>query len=420
MTLRFGLELVERLVRRLLVIMLVIVLIWKGPIGLPTESSASSPTILYPRLSFPASFRFAPDGRIFFTEKNTGNIRIIQNGTLLPSPFASLTVATDGPEQGLLGIALSPSFQSDRFVYVYFTDWDGATYHGRIARFTAIGNSGTGQVNIFDVADPTPSSTNHDGGYLRFGPDGKLYVQVGEFADPNRAQNSSSLAGKILRMNPDGTVPSDNPFPNSLVYALGIRNGFGMDLDRQTVQLVATEAGPDRDDEINIIVAGGNYGWPICMDTCSNPSFINPIASFTPVVTPTGIACVSPRTYYFGEWTGASLRKLTLTPSSTVASISQVWSSPDPYNGVTDVVFGPDQKVYFSTSTEIYLYDISGAAEPTQPSSSWTVIYVAIAVAAVAVTIVLVVSRLRHQKTINPEPGPLSSIFKGSCSAGLG
>jgi len=407
MTLRFGLELAERLVRPLLVIILVIVLIWKGPIFLPITYSASGPTILYLGLSFPASFRFAPDGRLFFTKKNTGSMRIIQNGTLVPSPFASLTVATDGLEQGLLGIALSPSFQSDGFVYVYYTDWNGTTYHGRMARFTAIGNSGTGQVNIFDVIDPTPSSTNHDGGYLRFGPDGKLYVQVEEFADPNQSQNSSSLAGKILRMDPDGTLPADNPFPNSLVYALGIRNGFGMDFDRQTGQLVETEAGPDRDDEINIVIAGGNYGWPVCMDTCSNPSFINPIASFTPVVTPSGIAYASPRTYYFGEWTSASLQKLTLTQSSTVASISQVWSSPNPYNGVTDVVLGPDQKIYFSTSTEIYQYDFSGSAEPTQPSSSWTVIYVAIAVAAVAIAIVLVVSRLRHQKTINPEPGPL-------------
>src|SRR5713101_5329469 len=113
--------------------MLVIVLVWKGPV-LSITSSAPSPTILYPGLSFPASFRFAPDGRIFFTEKNTGNIRIIQNGTLVPSPFASLTVATDGLEQGLMGIALSPSFQIDGFVYVYYTGWDGTTYHGRIAR----------------------------------------------------------------------------------------------------------------------------------------------------------------------------------------------------------------------------------------------------------------------------------------------
>jgi len=208
-------------------------------------------------------------------------------------------------------------------------------------------------------------------------------------------------------MDPDGTLPADNPFPNSLVYALGIRNGFGMDFDRQTGQLAETEAGPDRDDEINLIVARGNYGWPICMDTCSNPSFINPLASFTPVVTPSGIAYASPRTYYFGEWTGASLQKLTLTQSSTVASISQVWSSPDPYNGVTDVVLGPDQIIYFSTSTEIYQYDISGATEPPQPTSSWTIIYFAIAVGAVTVAIVLVASRLRHQKTINSEPSPL-------------
>src|SRR5262249_17531931 len=158
---------------------------------------------------------------------------------------------------------------------------------------TAVGNTGTNESTIFDVADPSPSTTNHDGGYLRFGPDGKLYVQVGEFNEQDLAQNVSSRLGKILRMNPDGSVPQDNPFPNSLVYAWGVRNGFGMDFDRQTGQLLETEAGPDRDDEINIIVAGGNYGWPICMDFCNNPALIKPIASFTPVVTPTGIAYAS-------------------------------------------------------------------------------------------------------------------------------
>src|SRR3989337_2149967 len=130
------------------------------------------PEVLFKNLDFPDALAFAPDGRIFFNEKNTG----------------------------------------------------------------------TNPVHLFDVTDPTPQSTNHDGGYLKFGPDGKLYVQVGEFAVPSLSQDLSSNAGKILRMNPDGSAPTNNPFKGSLVYAYGIRNAFGMDFDPNTHMLIETEA----------------------------------------------------------------------------------------------------------------------------------------------------------------------------------
>ena len=139
---------------------------------------------VYTGLNGIVAFRFAPDGRIFFNEQGTGRIRIIQNGVLQPTPFATLTVSTAGPEQGLLGIELDPDFTLNNYVYVYSTYSDGTFYHGRITRFTANGNTGINPVNLFDVTDPTPQTTNHNGGYLKFGPDGKLYVQVGEFAVP--------------------------------------------------------------------------------------------------------------------------------------------------------------------------------------------------------------------------------------------
>ncbi len=348
-----------------------IVLLLVGGSFVPHGKSASNPTLVYSGLNFPVSFRFAPDGRIFFNEKNTGSIRIIQGGSVLTTPFATLAVATDGLEQGLLGLALDPAFSVNGFVYVYYTDSDGSYYHGRITRFTATGNTGVDPLNIFDVRDPSPATTNHNGGYLRFGPDGKLFVQVGEFADSDQAQNLTSNAGKILRMNPDGSIPSDNPFVGSLVYAYGIRNGFGMDFDPNDGKLVETEAGPASDDQINIIQPGRNYGWPICLGVCNNPAYVDPIATFTPVVTPTGIAYASTRVFYFGEWTGASLQKLTLTSSNRVDSIQQIWSLGTPNNGVLDVVLGPDKRLYFSTTTGIYAYDIPVTVPPPGTASSF-------------------------------------------------
>src|SRR3989337_2539197 len=174
------------------------------------------PEVLFKNLDFPDALAVAPDGRIFFNEKNTGNIRVIQKGVLQSSPFATLRISNNG-EQGLLGIALDPSFARNGFVYVYYTYFDGSLYHGRITRFTAAGNTGTNPVHLFDVTDPTPQS-----------------------------------------MNPDGSAPANNPFKGSLVYAYGIRNAFGMDFDPNTHMLIETEAGPSTD-EINIITAGATY-----------------------------------------------------------------------------------------------------------------------------------------------------------------
>ena len=326
------------------------------------------PEVLFKNLDFPDALAFAPDGRIFFNEKNTGNIRVIQKGVLQSSPFATLRISNNG-EQGLLGIALDPSFARNGFVYVYYTYLDGSLYHGRITRFTAAGNTGTNPVHLFDVTDPTPQSTNHDGGYLKFGPDGKLYVQVGEFAVPSLSQDLSSNAGKILRMNPDGSAPTNNPFKGSLVYAYGIRNAFGMDFDPNTHMLIETEAGPSTD-EINIITAGANYGWPMCTGVCSNPAYADPIITFNPATTPTGIAYGSPNTFYFGEWNTGELKRLELTPDAGVRSVDQVFALNTPAGGIVAVERGPDGNIYFSTTNAIYIYRL----ESRQTQTSTTLI----------------------------------------------
>jgi glucose/arabinose dehydrogenase len=249
-------------------------------------TATSSVQVVYQNLNFPVSFKFAHDGRIFFNEKDTGNVRVIaSNGTVLSKPFATLpiTPTSQGTEQGLLGLALDPLFDSNSLLYVYYTYTpQGSSFkHVAITRCTTVGNLGTNPTTMFDLIDPNPNFTNHNGGYMRFGPDGKLYVVVGEFAQPSLSQDMTSYAGKILRMNPDGSAPSDNPITGSLIYASGIRNGFGMDFS-PTGKLVATIAGPNCCDTILIVLLGANYGWPICgtdqnPNHCQSPPYTNAI-----------------------------------------------------------------------------------------------------------------------------------------------
>ena len=371
------------------------VVLISGSAIFPSVHTLSPVTPVLTGLNFPVSLKFSPDGRIFFNEKNTGNIRIIlQNGTLLPTPFATVSPIFNGGEAGLLGIALDPSFASNGYVYVYFNYRDSQSYtHGHIRRYTAMGNVGTSPIDIFDVTSSAPGSIYHNGGYIKFGPDGMLYAQVGEFHNDQRAQNMSSTDGKMLRMNPDGSVPTDNPFGN-LVYAWGIRNAFGFDFDPSNNRLIATEAGPTSHDEINIIVKGGNYGWPTCSGICHNPSFIDPVVDLNPVVTPTGIATVAPNTYYFGEWNTGNLMRLNLTQTGSVISMNQVYNQN---GGVIAVEMAPNGKLYFSSADAIYTYDITTPTPPPLVSPPMNVAIITLEVLAIVATIgALVIAALYY------------------------
>src|SRR3989442_6287364 len=317
-------------------------------------------------LNFPVSLKFAPDGRIFYNEKDTGNIRIIQpNGTLLPAPFATVNPVFNTQEAGLLGIALDPSFASNNYVYVYYTYRDtGSFTHGHIVRYTANGNTGTSPKDIFDVRSSAPNTVYHNGGYIKFGPDGKLYAVVGEFHQSQQAQNESSMTGKMLRMNSDGSVPGDNPIPGSRDYALGIRNSFGFDFDPSNGRLVATMAGPTSDDKILIIVKGGNYGWPTCLAVCHDPRFIDPIVDFSRIVTPTGIATVAPNAYIFGEYTTGDLVQLQLDETGGFVNMTQIDNKP---SGIIAVEHGPNNKLYYTTPNTIYTYDLPVSAVLNAP-----------------------------------------------------
>jgi len=384
--------------KNLLLKTILLVLFSLGPaiFGLVHSTSIGPSTVnaVLTGLNFPVSLKFAPDGRIFYNEKDTGNIRIIQlNGTLLPAPFATVNPVFNTGEAGLLGIALDPSFASNSYVYVYYTYRDSGYFtHGHIVRYTANGDTGTSPKDIFDVTSSAPNTVYHNGGYIKFGPDGKLYAMVGEFHQGQQAQNQTSMTGKMLRMNPDGSVPSDNPSPASLDYALGIRNSFGFDFDSSNNRLIATMAGPNSDDKILIIVRGGNYGWPTCVGICNNPRFIDPVVDINPVETPTGIAAVAPNSYIFGEYNNGHLVQLQLNATGSLLSMSDLYVAS---GGIIAVELGPNNKLYFTTADTIYTYSLP--ARPVQNAADPSLVILAIIVI-IAAALLVVYTALHYQR----------------------
>ena len=190
-------------------------------------------------LKLPWELVFAPDGRIFFTERD-GKLWIIENESL--DLVATIPVSFDphGQEGGLLGLALDPEFEKNNFLYLYQTYFDFEMHHNKVVRYTVSNNQLTDEQIIIDEI---PGARWHDGGRIKFGPDEKLYITTGDAADPNLAQKIDSLAGKILRINADGTIPDDNPFESSPVFSYGHRNPQGIDWTKNGI-LVSSEHGP--------------------------------------------------------------------------------------------------------------------------------------------------------------------------------
>jgi glucose/arabinose dehydrogenase len=235
----------------------------------------------------------APDGRLFFAEKNTGHIRIMKNEKVLDTPFAVISDHYVDAEQGLLGLAIDPHFKDNRFLYLYYTYEDSISNEpfNRIIRLTDDGHDRALE-NPTVILDRIPASRGfHSGGALAFGSDDKLYATVGDAAlGGTLPQDPASLLGKVLRMNRDGTIPSDNPFPGSPVYTIGHRNMYGIAFDNNGLGLL-TENGPSLYDELNVIEKGGNYGYPTFQRPDQAPelasSSITPVRSYKQIIAPT-------------------------------------------------------------------------------------------------------------------------------------
>ena len=232
-------------------------------------------------LNSPTAMAFAPDGRVFICQQG-GQLRVVKDGTLLGTPFVSLNVNSSG-ERGLLGVAFDPDFVSNQFVYLYYTATK-PRLHNRISRFTANGDVAVAgsELVILDLNNLS-SATNHNGGAMHFGEDGKLYIAVGENATPSNAQTLSNLLGKILRINSNGSIPADNPFfqqatgNSRAIWALGLRNPFTFAFQPFTQRLFINDVGQDTWEEINDGTAGANYGWPDSEGLTSNPAHRGPI-----------------------------------------------------------------------------------------------------------------------------------------------
>ncbi|HYC62397.1 MAG TPA: PQQ-dependent sugar dehydrogenase [Thermoanaerobaculia bacterium] len=253
-------------------------------IGFPSASAATLPAgfteTSITGLTNPAAMAVAPDGRIFVCEQG-GALRVIKNHVLLPTPFVTLTVNSTG-ERGLLGIAFDPDFLSNRYVYVYYTATTPAI-HNRISRFTANGDVAAAGSEVVLLELDHLSATNHNGGAIHFGRDGKLYAAVGENAVGSNSQTLNNLHGKMLRISSDGSIPTDNPFFNSAtgknraIWAMGLRNPFTFGIHPNSGRIFINDVGQSTWEEINDGIAGGNYGWPETEGPTTNPAYITPL-----------------------------------------------------------------------------------------------------------------------------------------------
>jgi glucose/arabinose dehydrogenase len=325
-----------RRMRRLTVPLLVGALALLGCGAEPDSSSARARTIAR-GLHVPWGIAFLPNHDGLVAERTTGRIlRFGPKGGRGRVVMRVPGVATQEGEGGLLGLAVSPHYSSDKLVYAYFT----SGRDNRIVRFRLGGR-------------PHPILTGmkryvfHNGGRIAFGPDGKLYAGVGEAGDKPLAQDRGSLNGKILRMNPDGSVPSDNPFRGSLVWSYGHRNVQGLAWDGSH-RLWATEFGQDRFDEVNLIRKGHNYGWPIVEGRGSTGGgrFTNPKVTWrTDDSSPSG-AAIRGHTLYVAALQGHCLWRIRLRgthpgrPHRTLTG----------YGRLRTVVVAPDHSLWVATS----------------------------------------------------------------------
>ncbi|MES1185826.1 MAG: PA14 domain-containing protein, partial [Myxococcales bacterium] len=322
--------------------------------------SGFTDTTVVTGLSNPTAMAFAPDGRLFVAQQ-AGQLRVVKNGALLATPFLTLSVDSNG-ERGLLGVTFDPSFAANKLVYVYYTTTSGGT-HNRISRFTANGDVATvGSETVLVDLPALSAATNHNGGALHFGNDGKLYVAVGENATGSNAQNMTTPFGKLLRFNSDGTIPSDNPFfasttgVNRAIWALGLRNPFTFDVRRSTGAILINDVGNNAWEEVNSGGAGRNYGWPTSEGATTNPAFTGPLYVYPHAsdnsggCAITGGAFYDPTTvqfpasyvgkYFFADYCNGWIRKL--DPATGTATLFATG-----LNAVVDIRVGPEGALYY-------------------------------------------------------------------------
>src|SRR3989344_4936720 len=306
-------------------------------------------------LEVPWGILFTSPTRMLVTER-PGRIRIIENGTLLEKPLHTFPEVSTGGEEGLMSITLHPRYAENKFVYASYAFQTERGMRVEVVRFKDDGNSISDTTRI---VTGIPAAQFHAGSELAFGPDGKLYITTGDATERDLAQNLDALAGKILRVNDDGSIPRDNPFPDSPIWSYGHRNPQGIDWD-STGAMYETEHGPSGfdgpggGDEVNRIEKGGNYGWPLVSHDASLEGTVSPLLIFTPAEAPASALIYSGKlfpqfkdTLFFGALRGENLMRVLLADGK-VTGFERLFL--EEYGRIREVTEGPDGAIYFSTS----------------------------------------------------------------------
>jgi glucose/arabinose dehydrogenase len=311
-------------------------------------------------LEVPWSIVWTPDGRMIFSER-PGRVRVFQNGKLRPEPLFVVPDVEPSGESGLMSLALHPQFASNHWLYLSYA-YKGDGQQVRVVRYR---ESDAGLTDRKVIIENIPAAQFHAGCRLRFGPDGKLYITTGDATERELAQRLDSLAGKTLRLNDDGTVPSDNPFVGQVnarpeIWTYGNRNGQGIDFQPGTNLCFETEHGPSGfdgpggGDEVNILEKGKNYGWPLIHHTATRASMESPLLEYTPACAPgsgmfyRGNAFPQFKgNFFFGCLAGKRLIRVVLDGRRIVSQENLLAGK---YGRIRDVAEGPDGNLYFSTS----------------------------------------------------------------------
>jgi len=315
-------------------------------------------------LYVPWSIVFTSSERMLVTERN-GRIRIIKNGTLEDNPLKSFDDVSSRGEEGLMGLTLDPDYENNKFIYISYAYDSGDELEVKVIRFKDNGDELTDEKILIDNI---PAERYHAGCRLRFGPDGKLYITTGDAGERELAQDVNNLYGKILRINSDGSIPEDNPYSGNPVWSYGHRNPQGIDWYPGTDILYSTEHGPSGfdgpggGDEVNVIVKGGNYGWPVVSHEESEKGMISPLLTFTPAVAPaSGMfydSDVIPEfkdNFFFGCLRGNALYRVIPEDKdpSKIKSFEKIKDIDfNKIGRIRDVAQGPDGAIYFSSSNK--------------------------------------------------------------------
>lgn len=313
------------------------------------------------------SIVFAPDGRVFFAER-PGRVRVIENGKLREKPFFTVSDVEPSGESGLMGMVLHPDFKENHFVYLAYAYQDAMKEQNvRVVRYRETGET---LVEPKTIIEAISASKYHAGTRLRFGPDAKLYITTGDATKQKRAQNLNSINGKTLRLNDDGSIPSDNPFVGQKdvrgeIWSYGHRNAQGMDFQPETGLMFQTEHGPSiidgvslfkrtGGDEVNIVERGKNYGWDKISHSMTKKGMETPIIEFSPAIAPGSgmfyrgnLFPEFKNNFFFGALKGEMIVRLVLDGRKIVSRDNLLEKQ---YGRIREIAEAPDGSIWFSTS----------------------------------------------------------------------